>query len=496
VSLHIGIDLGTSGIKVVLFEDLARPLAEAKRPVAVSRPKVGWAEQDPDLWVDATFACLDEIAAAVPSRMAGVKGIGLSGQMLAALLLDGDLRPVRPAMLWNDQRALAECAELLALVPDIGRRTNGAPDPGITAPKFMWLARHEPDAIARARMLMLTKDYVRLALTGEVATEPTDAGGTQLFDVVTGAWDAALCDAAGWNPAYLPPVVQPWEAAGGLRPALAARWGLRPGLPVAAGAGDNMASTLGAGAARPGDGVLTIGTSGVSCLVDAAFHPAPQSAVLTSAHAAPATFLSMGVVMTATAALDWAAALTGSSAADLAAEAEALAFDPAALAGAPHFLPALTGIRTPLNRPDAQGVVSGLHPGVGRAQLGYATLEGVAFLFADCLAAQQAAGVPADRLSVVGGGTRSGLWLRLMATAMGRELARPRNADLCATLGAARLAAAAAGKGAADAILTDPVPIEGVIAPDTMLAAVLAERRARWDALRPHPSAMEDGNRA
>lgn len=485
MSLHIGIDLGTSGIKVVLFEDLARPLAEAKRPVAVSRPKVGWAEQDPDLWVDATFACLDEIAAAAPSRMTGVAGIGLSGQMLAALLLDGDLRPVRPAMLWNDQRALAECAALLARVPDIGRRTNGAPDPGITAPKLMWLARHEPEAMARARMLMLTKDYVRLALTGEVASEPTDAGGTQLFDVTTGGWDAALCDAAGWNPDHLPPIVQPWEAAGGLRPALAARWGLRAGLPVAAGAGDNMASTLGAGAARPGDGVLTIGTSGVSCLVDSTFHPAPQSAVLTSAHAAPGVFLSMGVVMTATAALDWAAALTGSSAAVLASEAEAL--EPRALTGAPYFLPALTGIRTPLNRPDAQGVLAGLHPGVDRARLGYATLEGVAFLFADCLAAQQAAGVPADRLAVVGGGTRSALWLRLMATALGRGLARPRNADLCATLGAARLAAAAAGKGAADAALTDPVPVEETILPDGVLAEVLGARRARWNDLRPTP---------
>jgi xylulokinase len=487
MSLHIGIDLGTSGIKAVLFEGLDRPLAEAKRPVAVSRPRVGWAEQDPDLWVDAVFACLDQIAAAEPALMPAVAGIGLSGQMLAALLLDDALRPLRPAMLWNDQRALAECAELLARVPDIGRRTNGAPDPGITAPKLLWLARHEPAAMARARMLLLTKDCVRLALTGEVATEPTDAGGTQLFDVASGWWDAALCAAAGWDPACLPPVVETWAAAGGLRPQLAARWGLRAGLPVAAGAGDNMASTLGAGAARPGDGVLTIGTSGVACLVDAAFHPAPGAAVLTSAHAAPGTYLSMGVVMTATAALDWAAALTGGDAATLAAEAEAVAADPVALASAPLFLPALTGIRTPLNRPDAQGVLAGLHPGVDRAKLAYATLEGVAFLFADCLAAQEAAGVRTDRLAAVGGGTRSRLWLALVATAVGRELALPRHADLSATLGAARLAMAAAGKGAADPALTERVPEESRVAPDPTLAGVLAERRARWADLRPEP---------
>ena len=488
MTLHIGIDFGTSGIKAVLFEDLEHPLAEAKRPVAVSRPRVGWSEQDPDGWVDAAFACLDEISAAVPGRMAAVEGIGLSGQMLAALLLDADLRPVRPAMLWNDQRALAECAELLARVPDIGRRTNGAPDPGITAPKLIWLARHEPAAFARARMLLLTKDYVRLVLTGTLASEPTDAGGTQLFDVTRGAWDPALCAAAGWDPSHLPPIVQPWEAAGGLRSSLAARWGLRAGLPVAAGAGDNMASTLGAGGVQPGDGVLTIGTSGVACLVDAAFHPAPESAMLTSAHAAPGTYLSMGVVMTATAALDWAAALAGSTAADLAAEAEALARDANALAGAPLFLPALTGIRTPLNRPDAQGILACLHPQVGRAQLGYATLEGVAFLFADCLAAQRAAGVPADRLTAVGGGTRSALWLRLLATALGRELALPGNAALCATLGAARLGAAAQGRGAADPALTRAVRAQAMVAPDPGLAGLLAERKSRWDALNPVPT--------
>ena len=169
MTLHIGIDLGTSGIKAVLFEGLDRPLAEAKRPVAVSRPRVGWAEQDPDLWVEAVFACLDEVAAARPDLMPAVAGIGLSGQMLAALLLDEALRPILPAMLWNDQRALAECAELLARVPDIGRRTNGAPDPGITAPKLLWLARHEPEGMGRARMLLLTKDYMRLGLPGEAA---------------------------------------------------------------------------------------------------------------------------------------------------------------------------------------------------------------------------------------------------------------------------------------------------------------------------------------
>ena len=480
MALHIGIDLGTSGIKAVLIEDLARVVATAADPIAVSRPHLGWSEQDPDLWVSTVLACLDRLSAEAPREMAAVRGIGLSGQMLAALVVDGNLRPLRPAMLWNDQRAQAECAELLARVPDIGIRTNGTPDPGITAPKLLWLRKHEPAVMDAARMLMLTKDYVRLALTGEVATEPSDAGGTQLLDVATGRWDPALCAAASWDPAYLPPLLPSWVEAGRLKPDLCARWGMAGPVAVAAGAGDNMGSTLGAGGARPGDAVLTIGTSGVACLVDAAFHPGPEKAILTSAHVVPDVFLSMGVVMSATATLDWVGQITGRTVPDLAREAEGLE----AMGGhaaAPVFLPSLTGVRTPLNRPGLLGRMAGLHPGVTPAMLAYATMEGVAFQFADCVAAQVATGTPAARFTVVGGGTRSTLWLRLLASALGQPLSLIQGADIAGPRGAARLAAVAAG--APLALLSEPVPPLGRIDPDPALAATLAAHRAAFDGL-------------
>ncbi len=474
MALHIGIDLGTSGIKAVLIEDLSRVIAVAAEPVAVSRPQIGHSEQDADLWVATVMACLDRLAAEAPREMAAVQGIGLSGQMLAALILDGDLRPLRPAMLWNDQRALAECAELLAAVPDIGQRTNGTPDPGITAPKLMWLRKHEPAVMDRARMLLLTKDYVRLALTGDPATEPSDAGGTQLLDVGTGRWDPALCAAAGWDPAHLPPVLDSWAEAGRLRPDLLARWGMTGPVAVAAGAGDNMGSTLGAGGARPGDAVLTIGTSGVACIVDAAFHPGPQRAILTSAHVVPDVFLSMGVVMSATASLDWVGQMAGRRVPVL--DAEATAFvavqGPAA---APVFLPCLTGIRTPLNRPDMMGRMSGLHPGVTPAMLAYATMEGVAFQFADCIDAQVEVGARPERFTVVGGGTRSALWLRLLATVLGRPVGLIEGADMAGPRGAARLAAVAAG--APLSLLSERVAETGSIAPDPALAGIVETRR-------------------
>lgn len=479
MTLHVGVDLGTSGIKAVLIEDLSRVVAVASEPVAVSRPQVGYSEQDADLWVTTVFACLDRLAVEAPREMAAVKGIGLSGQMLAALILDDALRPLRPAMLWNDQRAIAECAELLAAVPDIGRRTNGTPDPGITAPKLMWLRKHEPQLMDRARMLLLTKDYVRLALTGEVATEPSDAGGTQLLDVASGTWDPVLCAAAGWDPAHLPPVLDSWAEAGRLRPDLCARWGMAGPVAVAAGAGDNMGSTLGAGGARPGDAVLTVGTSGVACVVDAAFHPGPERAILTSAHVVPGVFLSMGVVMSATASLDWVGQITGRAVPDL--DAGATEFAARGIAAAPVFLPCLTGIRTPLNRPDLTGRMAGLHPGVTPAMLAYATMEGVAFQFADCIAAQEEVGVRPERFTVVGGGTRSALWLRLLASVLGRPLALIEGADMAGPRGAARLAAVAAG--APVGILSDPVPASREVAPDPELAAALAPRRARMAGL-------------
>lgn len=442
MSLVIGLDLGTSGIKAVLVDEADHVRAEASRPVAVSTPHPGWSEQAPDLWCDAVADCLDALAASHPGDMAAVSGIGLSGQMLGSVLLDKADRPLRPAILWNDQRALAECRTLLERVPDIGRRTNGIPDPGLTAPKLMWLATHEPDVVEAAAMLLLPKDYVRLWLTGAAMSEPTDAGGTMLLDIASGTWDPALCEAVGWPIDRLPPLTKAWHSAGALRAPLAARWGLRPGLPVAAGAGDNMACSIGVGVARAGEAAITIGTSAVVCSVDAGFRPAPEAAMLTSAHAAPDAFLSMAVVMSATATFAWIARLTGASVAELAAEVDAFVAEDR-IAEAPLCRPSLTGVRTPHNRPDANAVLTGLTPRTDRGALGYAVLEGVAFQLRECVEAQERAGLRPHVFRAVGGGARNPLWLSLIATAIDGAIACPDVAPHAAPVGAARLALAA-----------------------------------------------------
>jgi len=480
MSVWAGIDIGTSGVKVALFDDAERLLADASRPLEVSRPQVGWSEQHPDLWWDAVAACFDDLAAAHPGPLARLKGIGLSGQMMGSVLLDTADRPLRPAILWNDQRAIAECAELLERLPDIGSRTGGAPDPGFSAAKLLWLARHEPQVLDAARLLLLPKDYVRLLLTGERASEPSDAGLTMLLDVAGGRWEPALCAAAGWSLDRLPRLSLSWAETGRLRAALAARWGTPAGVAVAAGAGDNMACTIGVGAARPGDVVVTIGTSGVVCAVDRAFHPAPEQAVLTSAHAAPGLFLSLGVVMSATASLDWLARLTGTTAAALAGEAEAC-FAAGNWPAAPVMRPSLSGIRTPQNRPDTGGVIDGLTQVTDRAALGYALLEGVAFQIAECAEAQKAAGVRFEELRLVGGGARSALWGRLIATLLEAPLAVPEGAALAANRGAARLGRAAAGEGTG--VLARQPPIERLVEPLTAEKEALAARCRAYRAL-------------
>lgn len=473
--LWAGIDLGTSGIKVALFDEADGVLATAARPLVVSRPHPGWSEQDPHAWWSAVTDAFDELAGKHRDHLGRLGGIGLSGQMLGPVLLDGEGQPLRPAILWNDQRAIEECAALLDAVPDIGMRTNGAPDPGIAAPKLVWLARHEPAIVERARMLVLPKDYVRLRLTGTLASEPTDAGGTMLFDCRSGAWDPELCAAAGWPMAHLPPLLRPWDMAGRLDGSLAARWGAPADVPVAAGAGDNMACALGVGAARPGDVAITLGTSGVVNAVDAAFHPAPDKAVLTSAHAAPGTFLSMGVVMSATASLDWLSRLTGTPAATLAAEAETFAGGPAA-AQAPVMRPSLSGIRTPHNRPDTGGIVDGLRHTTDRGALAYAVMEGIAFQIAECVDAQKAAGVRFDNVRLVGGGARSGLWARMVASLLKVPLSVPKGAELAANIGAARLARIAAGAAGPD-ILSRSLTEVALVAPEPALADRLERRR-------------------
>lgn len=481
--LFMGIDLGTSGVKITVSDETEVITASATRRLSVHREQDGWNEQHPNDWWAATCECLDEIANN-RALMQRVEGIGLSGQMLGPVHIDERDQAIRRVLLWNDCRATSECDALLAAVPDIGYRTICTPDPGLGAPKLLWLAQHEPQVLDATDCLLLPKDFLRLRLTGERATEPCDASGTMLMEVEHSTWSESICAAVGWSPDKLPSIVDSWEPAGALLSSLAERWGLRTGVPVAAGAGDNMACSLGVGVTRAGDCALTLGTSAVMCTVDDQFRPLPEQAFLTSRHAAPDAYLSMGVVMSATSSVDWLLSILGQSIDTLSASMDALYAEGRAW-HSPICVPWLNGNRTPHNRPTARGHFAGLSLSTEPAMLGFSMLEGLGFQIKECQLAQQQAGLSHDNVVIVGGGSRNSLWCTLIASLLQTSVTRPGNGDVAACLGAARLARVAAGCGNVSEVLPS-VPRERIqFDPDPIMQEELAERFERYMALVP-----------
>jgi xylulokinase len=442
--MFLGIDLGTSEVKLLLLDTAGRIVGQAGAPLSVSRPQALWAEQPPQDWWQGTEQAVATLRAAHPLAFAQVRAVGLSGQMHGAVLLDAQDRVLRPAILWNDGRSHAECAELEARAPKLHSIAGNLAMPGFTAPKLLWVAKHEPEVFAQTSCVLLPKDYLRLLLTGEKVSEPSDAAGTLWLDVAARDWSDELLAACGMTRSQMPRLVESNQPSGTLRPEIAQAWGLGPEVIVAGGAGDNAASAIGIGATRPGDGFISLGTSGVLFVVNDRYRPNPASAVHAFCHALPQRWHQMSVMLSAASCLKWFVGLSGAGdEATLLAEMTTLSA--ADLQAAPIFLPYLAGERTPHNDPFASGVFFGLTHEHGRAACGYAVLEGVAFGLADGLAALQAAGTEVHQLSLVGGGARSPLWAQLIADALDVEIVVHAGSQAGGALGAGRLGWLAAG---------------------------------------------------
>jgi xylulokinase len=388
----IGLDVGTSGVKGIAIDGDGEVLAVAEEPYPLSTPRAGWAEQDPEDWWRASQAVL----ARLPEGP-----VGLSGQMHGLVVLDASDRVLRPAILWNDQRTGAECAEIeerVGLERLIALTGNRALT-GFTAPKLLWLRRHEPETYARIRHVLLPKDYVRLRLTGDHAIDAADASGTLLFDVAGRRWSAEVCEALELPLDWLPAAYESTEVAG---------------------AGDQAAAALGVGIASAGPVSVVLGTSGVVFAVLPAYAPDAQARVHTFCHAVPGTWHAMGVMLSAAGSASWLRHSLGASYADLDAEAER--WEP----GAEEllFAPYLAGERTPYPDPDARGAFTGLSVRHDRGALWRAMLEGVAFGLRDSLELLHGLGVRPDVGRVSGGGARSELWLRIVASALQLPLER------------------------------------------------------------------------
>ena len=477
--MDLGIDLGTSEVKVALVDDAQRVVGQAASTVPISRPQPLWSEQDPQDWWRATLAALAQLRHAQPRAFAAVRGIGLSGQMHGATLLDAQDRVLRPAILWNDGRSHAECAELERRAPASRRITGNLAMPGFTAPKLMWVEEHEPDVFRKTARVLLPKDYLRLLLVGEAVSDMSDSAGTLWLDVGRRAWSDTMLDATHLKRAQMPRLVEGSEPSGTLLPAMAQQLGLPPGVTVAGGAGDNAASAAGIGVAAPGTAFLSLGTSGVYFVANAAFSPNPERAVHAFCHAFPGTWHQMTVMLSAASALSWLRTLThAESEAQLVAEAAALAPS----AGVPLFLPYLSGERTPHNNPHASGVFFGLTQAHQRGHLARAVLEGVAFAFLDGQQALLDGGARIDSVTLVGGGSRSAFWAQVLADTLGRTLDRRSGADVGAALGAARLSRLARTKESVASVCTAP-PVIDSFEPVMQRSSQLAARHQQFQRL-------------
>ncbi|HEX5826897.1 MAG TPA: xylulokinase [Candidatus Limnocylindrales bacterium] len=458
----LGIDVSTTATKALLVDERGSVIASAAAAYGFSQPRPLWSEQDPALWWEGTVAAIRQVIETSGQDPAAIDGVGLTGQMHGAVLLDAGGEVIRPAILWNDQRTAAECDAIRAAV---GREhliaiTGNDALTGFTAPKLLWVREHEPDAWARVAHILLPKDYVRLRLTGAYAVDKADGAGTLLFDLAARDWSPAMLDALGIDPAWMPPTFEGPEATGAITATAADATGLRPGTPVVAGGGDQAANAVGVGAVVPGRVALSLGTSGVVFATTDGPLYEPEGRVHAFCHSVPGRWHLMSVMLSAAGSLRWFrdAVAPGVAFGDLVDGPDGAAGAPVGSGGL-LFLPYLSGERSPHPDPLARGAFVGLTLAHDRRHLARAVLEGVAFGLRDGLDLMVAAGMPAPpQVRASGGGTASPLWRQVLADVLDAEIATVSTTE-GAAYGAALLAAVGAGwhptvEAAADALVT------------------------------------------
>jgi xylulokinase len=484
--MHVlGIDLGTSALKAVLVDADQRIVARARVPLQTLHPRRGWSEQRPDEWRSALDRAIAELRSNRPDALLEVRALGLSGQMHGAVLVDRAGQAIRPAILWNDGRAVAECAALMETVPDLARIAGIIAMPGFTAPKLLWLARHEPQAVSATWKVLPPKDFLRLGLTGDTLTEMSDAAGTLWLDQGRRDWSDAVLAASGLGRDRMPGLVEGSDRAGELRAEIAAAWGIAGPVAVAGGAGDAAAAAIGIGAVENGNAFVSLGTSAQYFIADDQYRPQPETLLHAFAHALPRRWFRMAAMLNGASVLEWVACLIGAP--DIGALLDQLA----ARNRRPSdvlFLPYLSGERTPHNDPNARGVFFGLDPWTDPLDLVQASLEGVALTLQEAQGALDAAGARPERVAAVGGGARSRYWLQILADCLGRPVIRYAVGDNGPAFGAARLARLAVTGETVREVCQTPAVLD-VLEPQPALHAAYGERldsfRNLYRALRP-----------
>lgn len=471
--MYIGIDLGTSGVKVVLLDEDQHIIAITQKSLPISRPQPLWSEQNPQDWWNATNEAMLELAS--QQDLSGVKAIGLTGQMHGATLLDSADNVLSPAILWNDGRSFAECEELEQLVPNSRVITGNLMMPGFTAPKLRWVDKHQPDIAEKVSKVLLPKDYLRLVMSGEYASDMSDASGTMWLDVGKRDWNKSLLNACGLDIENMPKLFEGNQITGYLRPTLAEQWKMKS-VPIVAGGGDNAAGAIGIGLYQTGQAMLSLGTSGVYFVVSDKFHANPQKAVHSFCHALPDRWHLMSVILSAASSVDWVAKSLGiKDVLTLFRQVEANQTSSDAI-----FLPYLSGERTPHNDPYAKGVFWGLSHNDNQTTMAKAVVEGVSFALAEGIDVLHETGVKAENIALIGGGAKSAYWRQLLADISGKTFEYRTGGDVGPALGAAKLAQIALNPNQDIAAFCQPLPLEQVYQPNPARYAEYQEKRQKF----------------
>jgi len=454
MSYLLGIDTSTTATKALIIDDTGQVIGVASHEYPYESPQPGWTEQDASLFWEGTIQSIRAVLQKTGLSGGDILAVGLTGQMHGMVLLDAQGEPIRPVILWNDQRTAAQCAEITQRVgaERVLELTGNPVLTGFTAPKIIWTRQHEPEAYSRIAKVLLPKDYVRYKLSGEYFSEVSDASGTSLLNVAERRWSDEILSALDLPRQWFPEVTESPEASSRVSAQAAALTGLRVGTPIVGGGGDQSAGAVGMGIVREGLVSATLGTSGVVFAASNSYRVEPQGRLHAFCHAVPGMWQLMGVVLSAAGSFRWyrdalghpekaVASLTGRDAYDILTEEAATV--PAGSEGL-LFLPYLTGERSPYADPDARGVFFGLSIRHTKAHMTRALLEGVTYALRDSLELMRALGLNVSQVRAAGGGARSDVWRQMLADVFAAEIA-----TVNSTEGAAYGAALLAGVGAA-----------------------------------------------
>jgi xylulokinase len=471
--MFLGIDLGTSSIKLVLIDAKKNIINKKSAPLTLSRPHPLWSEQDPEDWWLAFVKAFTALKKEMGTETQEIKAIGLSGQQHGAVLLDKNGEVLRPAILWNDGRSFAECMLLETKVPDFERITGNKIMPGFTAPKLLWVYQHEPQIFAKTHKVLLPKDYLRYRLSGDFASDLSDSAGTCWLHTGRRRWSETMLKATHLDISHMPTLYEGTEFTSTLAPHIAKTLGLSPKVKIVAGAGDNAASAVSMNVIKSGSAFLSLGTSGVYFVSSDTYRYNAEEGVHTFCHAVPKHWHHMAVHLSAAVCLDWWGQVTSTKVSDLVNKASRKRGHDANV----FFLPYLSGERTPHNDPHARGVFAGMSHATTNADMTQAVMEGVVFAFMSGQAAMLNAGIKINEVSVVGGGARFPYWGKLLAAALRRPLIYRKNREVGGAYGAALLAWVAEHGEKSLAKLSAP-PVDVVIKPEPRLEDYFAARFA------------------